>query len=157
MSGTVEAIYLAESAGAELNPVNEVRALPQKGLEGDRYALGVGSFSRWPGTGRAVTLIESEVIADVQERHALNLSNGRSRRNVVTHGVRLNELVGKRFRIGTALFRAERLAEPCGYLEKRVGEGIQAVLKGRGGLRAEVLIEGVIRVGDPIEVLDGPA
>jgi len=157
MNGTVEAIFLAESAGADLNPVNEARALPQKGLEGDRYALGIGSFSRWPGTGRAVTLIESEVITDVAECHDLNLSNGRSRRNVVTRGVRLNELVGKRFRIGTALFRAERLAEPCGYLEKRVGEGTQAVLKGRGGLRADVLEEGVVRVGDAIEVIDGPA
>jgi len=156
MSGTAEAIFLAGAAGAALSPVNEVRALPGKGLEGDRYALGVGSFSRWPGTGRAVTLIESEVIEDAAQRHALDLSNGRSRRNVVTRGVRLNTLVGKRFRIGTVLFRAERLAEPCGYLEKRIGEGTQAVLEGRCGLRAEVLEEGVFRVGDAVEVLHSP-
>lgn len=150
MSGTIEAIFLAESAGADLQPVEQVRAMPGKGLEGDRYARGKGSFSRWPGGGRAVTLIEAEVIEDVAASHALDLSNGRSRRNVVTRGVRLNELVGKRFRIGTALFRADRLAEPCGYLEKRIGAGAQQVLKGRGGLRADVVEEGVIRVGDAV-------
>jgi MOSC domain-containing protein YiiM len=157
MSGVVEAIYLAESAGAELVPVTQVRALVGQGLEGDRYARGAGSFSRWPGTGRAVTLIESEVIAEVADRHGLDLAGGRSRRNVVTRGVRLNALVGKRFRIGTVLFRADRLAEPCGYLEKRVGQGLQMVLKGRGGLRADVVEEGEIRVGDAVEVLDPTA
>ena len=157
MNGSVEAIYLAESARAELKPVEKVRALLGRGLDGDRYARGAGSFSRWPGTGRAVTLIESEVIADVADQHGLDLSNGRSRRNVVTRGVRLNELVGKRFRIGTAVLRADRLAEPCGYLEKRVGQGLQKVLKGRGGLRADVVEEGEIRVGDAVEVLDPTA
>src|SRR5947209_5389997 len=125
MSATVEAIFLAPEGGADLRPVTETRALAGVGLEGDRYALKKGTFSPNPGTGRAVTLIESEVIADVAENHRLDLSNGRSRRNVVTSGVRLNELVGKRFRIGTALFRGERLAEPCAYLEERVGEGLQ--------------------------------
>jgi MOSC domain-containing protein YiiM len=156
MSGTVESIFLAPSAGAELKPAEEVRALPGKGLEGDRYAKGEGSFSRWPGAGREVTLIESEVIRDVAERHGIDLGHGRSRRNVVTRGVRLNELVGKRFRIGAALFRGDRLAEPCGYLARRVGDGVQQVLKGRGGLRADVIEGGVIRVGDALVVI-GPA
>src|SRR5437868_14776202 len=106
MSGTIEAIYLAQSAGAELGPVEQVRAVAGAGLEGDRYARGKGSFSRWPGAGRQVTLIESEVIESVAADHALDLGSGRSRRNVVTRGVRLNDLVGKRFRIGTVLFRA---------------------------------------------------
>jgi len=151
MSGTIESIYLADAAGADLAPVERVRAILGKGLEGDRYASGVGSFSRWPGTGRSVTFIEAEVIEDVAEKHPIDLGNGRSRRNVVTRGVRLGALVGKRFRIGTALFHGERLAEPCGYLGKRVGEEVQQVLKGRGGLRAEILEEGIIGVGDGIE------
>src|SRR5262249_57416853 len=120
------------------------------------YARGAGSFSRGPGAGREVTLIESEVIRDVAERHALDLGNGRSRRNVVTRGVRLNELVGKRFRIGAALFRGDRLAEPCGYLAKRVGDGVRQVLKGRGGLRARLVESGVIRGGDAL-MLASPA
>jgi MOSC domain-containing protein YiiM len=153
MSGTVAGIFIAPAAGATLEAINEVRALAGKGLEADRYALGVGSFSRWPGTGRAVTFIEAEVIEDVALGSGLDLDEGRSRRNIVTTGIRLNDLVGRRFRIGTVLFRGERLAEPCGYLERRVGPGLQDVLRGRGGLRAEVLEEGVIRVGDVVEVL----
>jgi MOSC domain-containing protein YiiM len=157
LSGTLESIHLAEAAGADLKPVEQVRAVVGQGLEGDRYAKGVGSFSRWPGLGRQVTFIEAEVIEQVALEHALDLAGGRSRRNVVTRGVRLNELVGKRFRIGAALFRADRLAEPCGYLEKRVGGGLQQALKGRGGLRADVLEGGVIRVGDAIAQVEPPA
>jgi MOSC domain-containing protein YiiM len=154
MSGIVRAIYLAEAAGAALAETKEAKALIGRGLEGDRYERGVGSFSRWPGTGRAVTLIEQEVIDAVQDEAGLDLDSGRSRRNVVTEGIRLNELVGKTFRIGTALFRGERLAEPCEYLQRRVGDGLMAALKGRGGLRADVLEEGVIRAGDEILVVE---
>lgn len=150
--GIVTEIFVAPAAGEALMPVSEARLLVGKGLEGDRYALGCGSYSRWPGTGRAVTLIESEVIADVMAKHALDLSAGRSRRNIVTTGIRLNDLVGLRFRIGTALFRGERLAEPCGYLERRIGSGLQEVLRHRGGLRAGVVEEGAVRVGDTIEL-----
>jgi MOSC domain-containing protein YiiM len=151
----VTAIYLAPTASAALVPVCEVRAAPERGLEGDRYYLGQGSFSRWPGTGRAVTLIEAEAIEAVRREHGLDLADGRSRRNLVTSGIALLGLVGKRFRIGTAVFRGERACEPCGYLEHRVGPGLMQALKGRGGLRAEVLAEGVLRAGDEIEVLEG--
>jgi MOSC domain-containing protein YiiM len=132
--------------------VTEVRALIGRGLEGDRYERGIGSFSRWPGTGRAVTLIEQEVIESVLDETGLDLDSGRSRRNIVTEGVRLNELVGMNFRIGTVLFRGERLAEPCEYLQRRVGDGLMPALKGRGGLRADVLEEGIIRAGDGVVV-----
>jgi MOSC domain-containing protein YiiM len=155
MSGTVQAIYLAGKAGEPLFPVTETRVLLNLGLEGDRYALGVGSFSRWPGTGRAVTLIEQEVIQAVARETGLDLDAGRSRRNIVTTGVRLGELVGKTFRIGTAVFRGERLAEPCGLLEQRIGPGLIEALRGRGGLRADVIQEGALRVGDAISCSSG--
>jgi MOSC domain-containing protein YiiM len=154
MTGFVRAIYLAPSAGKPLTPEAEVRAIIGRGLEGDRYERGIGSFSRWPGTGRAVTLIEQEVIASVLAETGLDLDSGRSRRNIVTEGVRLNELVGKTFRIGTALFRGDRRAEPCGYLERRIGKGLMPSLKGRGGLRADVLEEGILRPGDGIMVVE---
>jgi MOSC domain-containing protein YiiM len=154
MNGLVRAIYLAPSAGVTLTAVTEVKALIGRGLEGDRYERGIGSFSRWPGTGRAVTLIEQEVIDSVLDETGLDLGTGRSRRNIVTEGVRLNDLVGKTFRIGTVLFRGERLAEPCAYLQRRIGEGLVEALKGRGGLRADVLEEGVLRAGDVIVELD---
>jgi MOSC domain-containing protein YiiM len=154
MSGIVVAIYRTEAAGQPLTEVSEVRALPGKGLEGDRYALGVGSYSRWPGTGRSVTLIEQEVIEALARETGLDIDRGRSRRNIATRGVRLETLIGKTFRIGTALYRGERPAEPCGYLEKRIGPGLMEALRGRGGLRADVLEEGVSQVGDALLVVE---
>ncbi len=150
--GTIHAIYLASRAGAPLLPAEQVRALKGLGLEGDRYALGQGSFSRWPGMGRAVSFVEQEVIEAVLREHGLDLAEGRSRRNVVTTGVALLGLVGRRFRVGGALFRGDRPCEPCGYLERRVGPGLVAVLRGRGGLRADVLEEGTFGLGDGIEI-----
>jgi MOSC domain-containing protein YiiM len=153
MTGKVAGIFIASAARAELTALDEARVLPGKGLVGDRYSFGAGTFSRLPGTGRAMTLIESEVIEDVASQHGLDLAGGRSRRNIVTTGLRLNEVVGRCFRIGTALFRAMRLAEPCSELEQHIGPGLQEALRGRGGLRADALEEGVIHVGDVIEVL----
>ena len=154
MAGTISAIYLAPAAGAALTVVPQVRAMPGHGLEGDRYFLGVGSYSRWPGTGREVSLIEAEVIEALRRDHGLDLGDGRSRRNVVTSGIPLLGLIGRHFRIGTAVFRGERPCEPCAYLERRIGPGLLEALKGKGGLRAKVVEEGVLRVGDAIEAIE---
>src|SRR5688500_19518548 len=105
MDGVVRSSYLADRAGAQLVAVDAVLAVAGRGLEGDRYFLGVGSFSRWPGEGRAVTLIEAEAIDAIRWEHGIELGEGRARRNITTSGVTLSELVGKRFRIGGALFR----------------------------------------------------
>jgi MOSC domain-containing protein YiiM len=148
--GRVVEIYLAPGAGKDLSAVQQVRALTGLGLEGDRYSLGKGSFSRWPGAGRSVTLIAQEVIEALLDETGLDIDHGRSRRNIVTAGVDLNALVGQTFRIGGARFRGDRLAEPCGYLERRIGRGLVAALRGRGGLRADVLEEGLVRVGDAV-------
>ena len=148
--GIVRALYVACAAGATPGPVGSVHAIPGRGLEGDRYFLGVGSFSRWPGEGRAVTLIEEETIDAVRREHGIDLGDGRSRRNVVTSGVVLANLVGGRFRIGDVLLRGARLAAPCRYLERRVGPGTYEAMKGRGGLRADVHEGGLIRVGDAV-------
>jgi MOSC domain-containing protein YiiM len=153
MSGRVVAIYRAAKAGQPLEAVEVVRAVPGHGLEGDRYFLGRGSMSRWPGAGRAVSLIEEEVIEAVGLEWGLDLSDGRSRRNIVTASVALPELLGATFRIGTALFRGVRPCDPCGYLERRIGPGLVEALRGRGGLRADVVEEGVLCVGDLVEVV----
>jgi MOSC domain-containing protein YiiM len=153
--GIVVEIYLAPGAGQALSAVDQVRALVGRGLEGDRYALGLGSFSRWPGAGRAVTLIAQEAVEALLAETGLDVAQGRSRRNIVTRGVNLNALVGRSFRIGGARFRGDRLAEPCGYLERRIGPGLVTALRGRGGLRADVLEEGIVRVGDAV-ILEEP-
>jgi MOSC domain-containing protein YiiM len=150
MTGHLESIFIAPAAKAPLVGVPEVRAVVGRGLEGDRYFLAEGSFSRWPGDGRPVTLIEAEAIEAVLRETGIDLSAGRSRRNLVTRGVRLPDLNGRRFRIGQALFRGTRECAPCAFLERLTEPGVFAALKGRGGLRAEILEGGVIRAGDAL-------
>jgi MOSC domain-containing protein YiiM len=151
-TGSIHAIYIAPQAKQLLQPVLEVRAVPGQGLEGDRYFQGRGSLSRWPGAARQVSLIERETLEAVWRETGLDLGEGRSRRNLVTAGVRLNDLKGCTFRVGGAVLRGVGLCLPCGHLERLTSPGAFAALKGRGGLRAEVLVEGVIRVNDPLEV-----
>jgi MOSC domain-containing protein YiiM len=147
---TLVGIFVSPSRRERLVAVPEVRALSGRGLEGDRYFSGVGSFSRWPGSGRAVSLIEEEAVDAVAAEHGIDLSGGRSRRNLVTRGARLLDLDGRTFRIGTAVFRGVRPCAPCQYLERLTGPGTFNALKGRGGLRADVLEDGIIRLGDEI-------
>ena len=151
--GTLRHIFIAPERRVALEELAEVRAVPGRGLEGDRYFAGVGSFSRWPGTGRAVSLIEQEAIDAVRAEHGIDLSAGRSRRNLVTAGVRLPNLEGRTFRIGAAVFRGVRSCAPCEYLQRLVGPGTFDALKGRGGLRADVIEEGILRAGDDLVVV----
>jgi MOSC domain-containing protein YiiM len=147
----VFSVYLAPAAGAATKSVAEVCVNGGRGLAGDRYHAGVGSFSRWPDSGRAVTLIEQEAIDEILRETGIDLNAGQHRRNIVTGGIRLADLNGKKFQIGTAILRGARLAAPCRYLERLVGPGVFAAMKGRGGLRADVVQEGVIHTGDAIE------
>jgi MOSC domain-containing protein YiiM len=149
----VDAIYVTGNRRLDLRAVEEILAIAGAGLDGDRYQLRRGSFSRWPGDGRAVSLIAAEAIEAISAETGLDLSNGRSRRNVVTRGVDLATLNGKKFRIGRAVFRGTRLCTPCKYLNRLVGPGAFDALKGRGGLRADILESGVIRVGDEVHTL----
>jgi len=140
----VEGIYLSQKARRLPVAVDSARVVAGRGLEGDRYFLGKGSFSHWRGTGRALTLVEAEALEDV------GLGFAESRRNVVTRGVDLNGLVGVRFRVGEVECVGRRLCEPCRHLEKLEGDGLMRSLAGRGGLRADVLSDGSIAVGDPV-------
>ena len=151
--GRIEAIWIAPVRRRPLVPVTTVRAVPGRGLEGDRYFLGCGSLSRWPSAARAVSFVEREALDAVLSEHGIDLRDGRSRRNVETAGVVLAELKGRRFRIGTALFHGALACQPCTYLERLTAAGAFAALKGRGGLRAEVLEGGIITIGDAVEMV----
>ena len=155
MPGLIDAIYLAPRAKADPTAVGRVLAVVDRGLEGDRYFLGLGAFSRWPGEGRAVTLIEAEAVEAIRAEAGVDLSDGRHRRNLVSRGVRLPDLLGKTFRVGGAVLRGSRLCLPCRYLERLVAPGLYGAMRGnRGGLRAEVVEGGEIAVGDAIEPVD---
>lgn len=133
-------------------PLGEVRAVPGRGLEGDRYFSKTGTYSRHEGPDRQITLIEVEALEAVERDYRIVLDPGESRRNVATRGVAVNHLVGRRFRIGEVRLRGLRLCEPCSHMERLSGKPVRSGLVHRGGLRAEILTEGVIRVGDLVEL-----
>jgi MOSC domain-containing protein YiiM len=147
--GTLESIYVAGAAEEPPQAVESVRALPGAGLEGDRYAVGMGTFSK-PIPECQLTLIEAEALEALKRDYEMELAPGQTRRNLVTRGVALNHLVGKEFRIGEVKIRGIKLCEPCGHLEGLVGRPVIKGLRHRGGLRAQILSEGVIRVGDAV-------
>ena len=148
--GSVVSIHVAPEAGAPMVGVAEARALAGRGLEGDRYAAARGHYSPAPSRGgRELTLIESEAL-DALDELGIKLSALETRRNVATRGVALNHLVDRVFRVGDVRLRGTRLCEPCRYLEGLTREGVMAALVHRGGLRAQILGDGVIRVGDVV-------
>jgi MOSC domain-containing protein YiiM len=148
--GSLVAIQIGRQAEGRLESVAEVRAIPGRGLEGDRYFRGEGSFSKNPGGGRQVTLVASEMLELLQTEHGIALQAAETRRNLVTKGVLLNELVGQVFQVGTVRMKGVRLAEPCNHLERLTRPGVMKGLVHRAGLRADILDEGVLRVGDKI-------
>lgn len=154
VNGTVVSIHIAGQAEAPTVSVSEVRAVPGRGLDGDRYFAQEGSWSQRGGGGREVTLIEIEALEALERDYGARLDPGQSRRNIVTRGVALNHLVGREFAIGQARFRGVRLCEPCSHLQRLSGQ--EKVLPGlvhRGGLRCDIVTGGVIRPGDRIKPL----
>jgi len=145
--GRVESIHIAAAAKAPVCRVDAVNAIPGAGLEGDRYALGIGTFSK-PKPDHELTLIESEAIEALKRDYGISIETGNARRNIVTRGVALNHLVGCEFLIGEVRIRGIRLCEPCDHLQKVTGLPLIKGLLHRGGLRAQILTAGVIRTGD---------
>ena len=150
-NGTVVDLFYTPKAGGAMQGARELRAVEGKGLEGDRYCDARGTFSKTPGGGRQVTLIETEAIEAAGRDYGVALEPARARRNILTRGVALNHLVGREFRVGEVRLRGIRLCEPCKHLESLSEAGVLEALVHRGGLRADVVRGGVIRPGDPIE------
>ena len=151
-NGNVVSIHVAASAAAPMKTVTEIRAVAGKGLEGDRYFSQAGTYSYQHGSSRHVTLIEIEASEAVKRDYGIELAAGESRRNIVTRGVALNHLVGKQFSIGEVRLRGTELCEPCAHVERLSRKSVQRALIHRGGVNAEILAGGVIRVGDAVEV-----
>ncbi len=144
-SGSVERIWIAATAGEPARAIESVRAIAGQGLEGDRHVTGQGTFpSGLPGS--ALTLVEAEVC----ESFAPPLSPDEHRRNLVTRGVALNQLVGHEFLIGGVRCRGMRLCEPCTVLQGYAARPVLRELVHRGGLRADILEDGMISVGDQV-------
>jgi hypothetical protein len=144
--GVVAGLLVAPAAEAPLERVPLAEAVAGRGLEHDRYFDGRGTFSGG-GRGYQLTLIEAEAL-EALAAEGIAISWEQARRNVVTRGVGLNTLVGRRFLIGDVECVGRRLAEPCSHLQRLAPQGILAGLVHRGGLRADILAGGTIRVGD---------
>jgi MOSC domain-containing protein YiiM len=142
----VEAIFVSAEHGELPRPVESVRAIAGKGLEGNRY-FDEGK----PAT--ELTLIEAEALEALEAEHGIELDGASSRRNVLTRGVRLNDLVGKRFRVGELECRGVELCEPCSHLEQMTRPGVIKGLVHRAGLNAEILRGGELRPGDDVSPL----
>jgi len=155
MKSEIVEIYLTATAGAPMHAVASVDLESDKGIVGDRYHASVGTFSqKLRSKGRddwQVTLIEAEELDSFVKAARLDLHYGDFRRNIITRGVRLNDMVGGKFRIAAVIFEGIRLCEPCAHLASLVNDSVLPGLVGRGGLRARIVQGGVISVGDIIE------
>ena len=154
--GRVEAIAVADRAEAPMQQIPTARAIPGRGLDGDRYASRVGTFTPRSGRGSGydLTLIEAEVLDELTLPDGHRLGYAEARRNLVTRGIDLNALVGQRFRVGDVECIGRRLCEPCAHLERLTYKGVVRKLIHRGGLRADILTAGTITVGAAIECLE---
>src|SRR5689334_11696741 len=144
MQSVVKAIYISPQATVLPTSVAEADVHAAGGLVGDRYFMGKGTFSGADpkGPGREVTLIESEALEFLESKHGIQLSPAEARRNVVTEGIRLNQLVGAKFKIGNVLFEGIRLCPPCTHLDAVTGKRLLKPLENKGGLRAMALGDG---------------
>jgi MOSC domain-containing protein YiiM len=148
--GTLKAIFTTPKEAQPMEPKERVRVVPGRGIEGDRYFEMLGTFSKKADPSREITLIEAEVLDALARDCNIELGPHQTRRNLLTHGVALNHWVGVEFSVGAVRLKGIELCEPCGHLENLTVPGVRKALIHRGGLRAQVLTEGSIAVGDSI-------
>lgn len=151
--GQVLSIFIRPKPEESVVNLDQVLAVPGKGLQGDYYFAGI--TPRGVDPSRELTLIEKETLDALEIDHNISLGPGESRRNLLTQNVPLNHLVGKEFRVGEVTLKGIRLCEPCAHLAKLTQDEILPALVHRGGLRARILSEGIIRVGDSISYPEG--
>jgi hypothetical protein len=150
--GTVELIALASEAEGPMRSVSTAEAVEGRGLLGDRYERKAGTFSKPGGRGYDLTLVEAETLEELSAK-GVELAPIEARRNIVVRGIALDELIGRRFRIGEVECYAQRRCEPCSHLQRLTQPGVLRGLVHRGGLRADVLSSGRIQTGDSVAAL----
>ena len=146
MAGRVEGIFVTPKKYELPEPVERVRALAGRGLEGNRYFYDADA-----PPGRALTLIAAEALEEGHAESGIELGAAESRRNVLTRGIDLNALVGVRFRVGDVECMGVELCEPCTTLQKLTRPGVIKAYVHRAGLNADILTDGEIAVGDAVE------
>jgi len=150
--GTVELIALASEAEGRMRAVSAAEAIEGRGLLGDRYERQAGTFSNPKGSGYDLTLVEAEALEELSAK-GVELAPIEARRNLVVRDIALDDLIGRRFRVGEVECLGQRRCEPCSHLERLTRPGVLRGLVHRGGLRADVLSSGRIRTGDSVSAL----
>jgi MOSC domain len=150
--GTVELIALAAEAEGPMRAIPEVEAVEGRGLLGDRYERQAGTFSNPKESGYDLTLVEAEALEELSAK-GVELPSIEARRNLVVRGIALDDLIGRRFRVGEVECLGQRRCEPCSHLQRLTRPGVLRGLVHRGGLRADILSSGRIRAGDSVEAL----
>lgn len=150
--GTLLNIHIAPKARAPMQPLEVAQLIAGAGIEGDRYATGLGHYSKFPDI-RDVTLIEEETLIALARDRDIALSVDAHRRNLTTRAVPLNHLVGRRFRVGTTILEGGRLNTPCRYLDLVTGQSVCDLLAHRSGLNCRIIEGGTIRPGATIAPL----
>ena len=147
--GTVEEIFVTDEGSAAMESVAEIQTVEGGGIKGDRYYEGTGFWTQY-GDVCQVTLIEGEHLDEIEEQ-GLAIKSGQHRRNIVTRGVSLLNLRGKRFRVGEVVLEYDRSRPPCRHVQDLSERGMTRALRNRGGICARVIQAGPIRPGDDIE------
>jgi MOSC domain-containing protein YiiM len=146
-------VFVAPAAEAPCTAVERAEAVAGRGLRGDRYFDGLGTFGGPGAAGHELTLIEQEALDELAARTGIALDPADARRNVVTSGVDLNALAGRRFAIGDVEIAGRRWCEPCAHLQRLTTPGVLRGLVHRGGLRADIVRGGTIARGDAVRLL----
>jgi MOSC domain-containing protein YiiM len=149
--GQLLAIFTAAKKRDDLHAVEEIEAVSGRGLREDRYCRR-GDPEASGDPSQEITLIESEALDYLKRERGIDLAPSQTRRNLLTHGVALNDLVGKEFTVGNVRLRGIRLCHPCDHLEAMTYQGVKEGLTMRGGLRAEILLGGILRPGLAIKI-----
>ena len=149
-TGKLLSIHVTPAKSQPMQRLDEARLIEGKGIEGDRYALGTGTYSIKPGEDRQVTLIEREMLDRVAQDDGHEISVDEHRRNLTVEGVPLQHLVGLRFRVGDCVLEGVRINQPCKYLNLMLKRDVYMPLWNRSGLNAKVIEGGVIRPGDTL-------
>ena len=153
MTGRVREIWTAPVAAAPMVRLPSAQALTGIGLAGDRYALGGGTWARYPELEKQLTLIDADEVAAAGREAGVDLAPGDTRRNVVTEGIDLPALVGRYFTVGEVLLFGSKRCPPCRHLERLTGHTLIKALATRGGINAAVFAGGAISDGDAVRAV----
>ncbi len=153
LPGVLTEIWLTAEAAAPMRRVPSARLLAGRGLEGDRYALGGGTWAQYPELEKQLTLIDRDDVAAVAAEIGTPLTPGDTRRNLVTAGMALPELVGRWFAVGDALLFGMKRCPPCTHLERLTGARLVKAMVHRGGINAAVFVGAPIAEGDPVRAV----